>query len=218
MIRPALVALLLLTGCAGSAPTDEARVDAALLRLSDFPGGEGWIVEPEATDDPAQAEFQAALDKCEQDLDPTVETRSAERESDSFTRAASLAEQAFVSVGSNASVVADEDIRAALFGALETMVDCFGTALQEALIAQAGSADLAVTVSDPYSLDVSTDGQRTAGHAIQLSFQPDTLFVDLIVVEEGPTLLYGAFLHQGDLKLADEEQILAPAVKRLQEL
>jgi hypothetical protein len=37
-------------------------------------------------------------------------------------------------------------------------------------------------------------------------------------MEQGSTLLYGAFMHQGELTLRDEEQILAPAVKRLQDL
>ncbi len=95
--------------------------------------------------------------------------------------------------------------------------DCFATALQDALIAQAGP-ELALTVSDPYSLDVSTEAERTEGHAIQLDFEPDTVFVDVVAIEEGPTLLYGSFVHTGNLTLEDEGEILAPVVERLKEL
>lgn len=205
----ALGVLLLVTGCASA--TDEERVDAALLRLSDFPPDQGWEIEPTATDDPAQMDFEAALDECEAETDPTVEARTADRDSDSFTRGD------FILVGSNASVVADESIRDELFGALDAMVGCFATALEDALVTQAADG-ITVRVSDPYSLDVSTAANRTAARAVQVGIQPDTIFIDLVVIEQAPTLLYGAFLHQGDLTADDEEQILAPAVQRLKDL
>jgi hypothetical protein len=219
VIRPVgMVLLLVLAGCGSTGPTDQERVEAALLRLSDFPPDEGWMVEPGATDDPAQADFEAAVDECEQELDPTIESRSADRDSDSFVRGQwRSADVTFVQVGSSAAVVFDEAVREELFEALESMVDCFATALQDALIAQAGP-ELAVTVSDPYSLDVSTEAERTEGHAIQLDFEPDTVFVDVVAIEEGPTLLYGSFVHTGNLTLEDEGEILAPAVERLKEL
>jgi hypothetical protein len=37
-------------------------------------------------------------------------------------------------------------------------------------------------------------------------------------IEQAPTLLFRAFMHQGDLTLEEEESILAPAVERLKEL
>jgi hypothetical protein len=211
VLRTLGVVLLLLAGCAGD-PTDQERVEAALLRLSDFPADQGWTVEPAATDDPAQAEFEATLNRCERDLDPTMETRSAERDSDSFTRGGT-----FVLVSSTASVVSDEAVRDQLFDALEPMVDCFGTVLQDALTTELPD-DSTVTVTDRYPLDVSTDAERTEGHAIQLEFGVGSFFVDVVAIEQGPTLLYGAFLHQGELTLDDEEQILAPAVQRIKEL
>jgi hypothetical protein len=213
VLRPAGVLLLLvLAACgSGSEPTDEQRVEAALLRLSDFPADEGWETQPTATTDPAEADFEVALEECEERLDPTVETRSADRDSDGFVRGDTI--QAV----SNAAVVAAAEVRDELFGALESMVDCFGTALQDALVAQAGG-QLEVAVSEPYSIDVLTDAERTAGNAIQLSIQPDTVFIDVVTVEQGPTLLYAAFLHQGELTFDDEEQILAPAVERLKDL
>jgi hypothetical protein len=85
--------------------------------------------------------------------DPTADVKSADRESDSFIRGV------FVTVGSNASVVADEGVRDELFGALDVLVDGFGTALEEALTKQAGEG-ATLTVSDPYSLDVRP--RRTA--------------------------------------------------------
>jgi hypothetical protein len=216
MLRPAVVALLLLlTGC-GEGPTDEERVEAALLRLSDFPSDEGWVVEPQATDDPAQADFEAAIDTCEQDTDPTVGARSADRDSDSFTR------RQFTLVASNASVVADESIRDEVFLALDSMIGCVGSALESALLAGADEST-SVKVSAPYSLDISTAAERTEGRAIQLVAESEslvipTVFLDVVAIEHGPTLLFGAFMHQGDLTLEDEEQILAPAVERLKDL
>jgi hypothetical protein len=211
VLRPAVVVLLLvLVGCGGNEPTDEQRVEAALLQLSDFPADEGWEIEPTVTDDPVQADLDSALDKCEQELDPTVETRLFDRDSDSFVRGE------FIQAGSNASVVVDGNVRDALFDALEPLVDCFGTALEEFLIAQTG-ADL-VQVSDPYSLDVSTGAERTEGHAIQLTVGQDTIFIDVVTIEHGPTLMYASFLHQGELTVDDEGEILAPAVERLTEL
>jgi hypothetical protein len=61
------------------------------------------------------------------------------------------------------------------------------------------------------------------GRAIQLSADTatlaiDTVYVDFVAIEQGPTLLFGAFMHQGELTLDDEEEILAPAVARLKEL
>ena len=211
VIRSAGIAvLLLLTGC-GNAPTDEQKVEAALLRLSDFPADEDWEIDPTATDDPGQADLEAALEECEQELDPTVKTRSAERESDSFTRGGDA------QVDSNAAVVTETEVRDELFDALESMVDCAGAALQDVLTAQAGG-NLAVEASDPYSIDVSTDAERTEGHAIQMRVQPETFFLDIVTIEQSATLLYAAFVHQGELTLDDEEQILAPAVERLKDL
>jgi hypothetical protein len=212
MLRHAgAVLLLVLVGCGSSEPTDEQRVEAALLRLSDLPADDGWEIEPTVTDDPVQADLDSALDECEQELDPTVETRSAERDSDSFVRGE------FLQAGSNASVVVDGNVRDELFDALEPLVDCFGTALEEFLIAQTGG-DLPVQVSDPYSLDVSTAAERTEGHAIQLRVDPDTIFIDVVTIEQGPTLMYASFVHQGELTVDDEAEILAPAVERLKEL
>jgi hypothetical protein len=208
--RAGVVLLLLLVGCGGNEPTDVQRVEAALLQLSDFPADEGWEIEPTVTDDPVQADLDSALDKCEQELDPTVETRLVDRDSDSFVRGE------FIQAGSNASVVVDGNVRDELFDALEPLVGCFGTALEEFLIAQTG-ADL-VQVSDPYSLEVSTGAERTEGHAIQLRVGPETIFVDVVTIEQGPTLMYASFLHQGELTVDDEAEILAPAVERLTEL
>jgi hypothetical protein len=213
VIRRLGVVLLLLTGCgaATTEPTDEQRMEAALLRFSDFPADQGWEIEPTPTADPAQADFDAALEECEQELDPTVETRSADRDSDSFVQGE------FVQVDSSASVVPDQAVRDELFEALASMVDCFGSALEDALIAQAGGT-LDVEVSEPYSLDLSTEADRTEGHAVQLKIGEARVYVDVAVIEEGPTLLYGAFLHTGELGLEDELEILAPAVQRLKEV
>jgi hypothetical protein len=38
-----------------------------------------------------------------------------------------------------------------------------------------------------------------------------------VAIEQGPTLLYGMFLHQGELTVQDEQDILAPAVERMKE-
>jgi hypothetical protein len=212
VLRTASVMLLLvLVACGGSEPTDEQRVEAALLRLSDFPADEGWETQPTATPDPAEADLEAALEECEERLDPTVETRSANRDSDTFVRGDAL------QVGANASVVDDADLRDELFDALEPLVDCVGTALEEFLLAQSGG-DLPVQVSDSYSLDVSTAAERTQAHAIQLRVDPNTIFIDIVTIEQGPTLMYASFLHQGELTVDDEEQIIAPAVERLKEL
>jgi hypothetical protein len=203
--------VLALTGCGSS---DEERVDAALLRLSDFPADDGWAIEQETTD-PTTAEFEAAfeadLDRCEEQHDPTVDVRTAERDSNSFVRGE------FDLAGSNASVVSDQDVRDELFQALPTLVDCAGTALEKVISGIAGEG-VRVTVSAPSELAVSTDAERTGAQSIKLDTDLGSFFVDLIAVEQGSTLLYVTFMHQGEIELADEEQILAPAVRRLQEL
>lgn len=207
-----LALMLVLTGC-GS--TDEERVEAALLRLSDFPADDGWAIEPE-TSDPAAAEFEAALeadlDRCEEQHDPTVDVRAADRDSDNFARGE------FDVVGSNASVVSDQELRDQLFLALPTLIDCAGTALETALEQTIGGGEGArVSVSAPSELDVSTEAERTEGQSIQLGTDLGSFFVDLIAVEEGQTLLYVTFMHQGEIELTDEEEILAPAVRRMQD-
>jgi hypothetical protein len=207
-----LIAVVALTACGSSTTptTDEERVDAALLRITDFPADDGWAVEPTATDDPAQAQLDEDLDQCEQDHDPTVDVRTADRDSDDFARDD-------VAVGSNASVVTDSAIRDELFDALDILMSCAGEALEAWLRGELGE-DARITVTDPYELDVTTAADRTAGRAIQLGIDPASFFLDVIVVEEGPTLLYVLFLHQGELDLADEEEIVGPAVQRLEDL
>ena len=210
-INPAAIAVvLLLTGCGGNEPTDEERVDAALLQLADFPADAGWAVQPETTD-PEQARFDAAIEECEAENDPTLDSRTANRDSETFTRG-----QDVLAV-SNAAVVADEQVRDDLFEALDAMLGCFATALETELLAQAPD-EFTVRVADPQPLAISTAADRSEGRAVQLSIQAETIFIDLVAIEQGPTLLYGAFMHQGDLTQDDEAQILAPAVQRLQEL
>jgi hypothetical protein len=75
-----------------------------------------------------------------------------------------------------------------------------------------------VTASASYLLNVSSKADYTEARAVQASIQPDTIFVDLVAIEHGPTLLYASFVHQGELTLDDEQEILASAVQRLQEL
>ncbi|HEX2362583.1 MAG TPA: hypothetical protein VHI11_10960 [Jiangellaceae bacterium] len=215
MLRGVVIGLGIVLALTGCGSTDEERVEAALLRLSDFPADDGWEIEPETTD-PSAADFEAELerdlDRCEQQHDPTVDVRTAERDSDSFV----LGD--LVVVGSNASVVSERDVRDELFLALPALVDCAGSALEEVIGAAAGEG-VRVRVSDPSELAVSTDAERTGGQSIQLGTDVgSSFFVDVIAVEQGPTLLYVSFIHQGELGLADEEQIIAPAVKRLQEL
>ncbi len=214
MLRPVTLGLSIVLALTGCGSGDAEQVDAALLRLSDFPADDDWQVEPETTD-PATAEaeaaFEADLERCEEQHDPTVSVRTAERDSDTFVRGE------FDLAASNASVVSDQDTRDELFQALPTLVSCAGIALEKAISAVAG-AGIRVTVSAPSELAVSTDAERTAAQSIQLNSDLGSFFLDLIAVEQGSTLLYVTFMHQGEIDLPDEEQILAPAVQRLQEL
>jgi hypothetical protein len=203
-----LCLLLAAAGCGSGDPTDHERLDAALLRLSDFPPDQGWAVEPPATEDPAQADLDAAVDQCEEQLDPTADVESAERDSDDFARGE------LILAGSSASVVSDADARNALFEALDPLLECFGTALLEALDRQYGEG---ARVSPPYPLEVTTAAERTEGRAIQLGLDPVSLFIEVVAVEQGSTLLYGMFMHQGELTVQDEQDILAPAVERMKE-
>jgi hypothetical protein len=203
-----LCLLLAAAGCGSGDPTDQERLDAALLRLSDFPPDQGWAVDPPATDDPAQADLDAAVDRCEEQHDPTADAESAERDSDNFARGE------FILAGSSASVVSDADARDALFEALDPLLDCFGAALLEALGREYGEG---ARVSPPYALEVTTAAERTEGRAIQLGLDPVSLFIDVVAVEQGSTLLYGTFLHQGELTVQDEQDILASAVERMKE-
>ena len=173
-----------------------------------LPGEPGLGDRTRATDDP---EFDAAVEACEQAHDPTVGATSTERDSDNFTHGE------LVTVGSTASLVPDEEVRDELFVALDTLVDCLATAVEEALINEA-AAGATVAVSDPYAVDVSTSADRTEGRAIQLGIGSETHFMDLIVMEQASTLLQGWFLHSGDLTLQAEEEILAPAVERMKEM
>jgi hypothetical protein len=204
-----VVALVAVTGCASEDPTNQELLDAALLRLADFPPGEGWAVERPSTDDPAQADLDAAIERCEQQFDPTAGAESDDRDSDNFSRGE------FIVAGSSASVVPDATARDELFSALDPILDCFGTALGELFTRELGEQ---VRVSPPYALDVATAAERTAGRAIQFSIEPATLYIDVVAVEQGTTLLYGFFMHQGELSLQDVEEILAPAVERLNDV
>jgi hypothetical protein len=91
------------------------------------------------------------------------------------------------------------------------------------LISRLVGEDVRVTALAPYELDVSTAADRTEAGAIQLAAESESL-----VVPHGFWTSWqsntarrccsGAFMHQGDLTLGDEEQILAPAVERLKAL
>jgi hypothetical protein len=207
-LLPQLFLLLAVTGCGASEPTDQERLDAAVLRLSDFPPDQGWTAEPAATDDPAQDDFDAAIDRCEEQHDPTADSEWAERDSDDFTRGD------VVLAGSSASVVSDAAERDALFEALDPMLDCLGAALIQELSRQYGET---ARVSPPFPLEVTTAADRTESRAIQFSVDPVSVFVDIVAIEQGPTLLFGIFLHQGELTAQDEQDILAPAVERMKE-
>ena len=111
-------------------------------------------------------------------------------------------------------MVADEGIRDELFRAIDTMGRLVSHGTGGGISRQAGG-DVRV---GPYSLDVSTAAERTEGHAVQLRVDPDTIFIDVVTIEQGPTLMYASFVHQGELTFDDEEQILAPAVERLKDL
>jgi hypothetical protein len=218
-----LALAVVVAGCASGEPTPEERIDAALLRLSDFPPDEGWAIEPDAVDDPGQAEFEAELDRCDEQHDPTVGSRAAERDSDVFARGE------LVSVTSTAAVVSDANLRGEFFTALDPLMECFGTALggwlRTLLSQDTSTVDNSeaggVVVSAPYRLAATTEADRTEARALQVGVQyGDRLnfFVDVIVIEQDAILLSAAFLHQGELELTDLEGIFAPAVKRLQEL
>ena len=201
-----LVAVVLVLGaCGSSGPTDEERMDAALLRLSDFPADDGWAIEPEPTDDP---EFDAAVDACRQAHDPAVDFVERER---SFTRGE------FDSVLSAASVVPNQDVRDKVFLAFDMLVECYASAVEESWLKDA-PAGVTVNGSDPYALEVSTAADRTRGRAIQLGMYSETYFLDLILLEQGSSLLSGAFWHKGELTAEKQEDIFAPAVKRIKEL
>ncbi|HET6752563.1 MAG TPA: hypothetical protein VFH23_01270 [Jiangellaceae bacterium] len=75
-----------------------------------------------------------------------------------------------------------------------------------------------VTVSASYFLDVASKADHTEACAVQVGIQPDTTFVDFVAIEHGPTLLYASLVHQGELTLDDQTEILASAVQRHQEL
>jgi hypothetical protein len=207
----AAIAVVTLTACgSGQTTTDQERVEAALLRLSDLPADEGWAAEPSAADDPAQAQLEADLDRCEQEHDPTVDVRTADRDSDDFVRGSLL-------VSSSASVVADETARGELFAALDEMLNCAGTAL-ETWLSQVAPEGVRITVTEPYELDVTTEADRTAGLAVQVGIGSESFFLDAVVVEQGATLLYVLFFHQGEITLADEQDIVSHPVQRLEDL
>ena len=207
-LLPPLFLLLAVTGCGAGDPTDQQRLDAALLRLSDFPSDQGWTAEPAATDDPAQDDFDTAIDRCEEQHDPTADAEWAERDSDDFTRGD------LVLAVSTASVISDAEERDALFDALDPMLDCLGDALLDELSREYGDT---ARVSPPFPLDVTTAADRTESRAIQFSVDPVSVFIDVVAIEQGPTLLFGMFIHQGELTAQDEQDILAPAVERMKE-
>jgi hypothetical protein len=207
-LLPPLFLLLAVTACGAGDPTDQERLEAALLRLSDFPSDQGWTVEPAATDDPAQDDFDAAIDRCEEQHDPTADVSSADGDSDDFTRGD------LVLAGSSASVVSEAEARDALFEAMDPLLECFGAAMLDALSREYGET---ARVSPPFPLEVTTAADRTEGRAIQFSVDPVSVFIDVVAIEQGPTLLYGMFLHQGELTVQDEQDILAPAVERMKE-
>ena len=197
--------MLVLGACGSSGPTDEERVDASLLRLSDFPADQGWAIEPEATDDP---EFDAAVEACEQAHDPAAEFTGRER---------NFARGDFDSVLSSASVVPDEEVRDKVFLNFGNLVECYATVVEESWLKDAPTG-VTVNGSDPYALEVSTAADRTQGRAIQLGMYSETYFLDVILLEQGSTLLSGALWHMGDLTVQGEEEILAPVVERMKEL
>lgn len=67
------------------------------------------------------------------------------------------------------------------------------------MISRQTGGDVRVTVSASYLLDVSSKADHTEARAVQMG-------------------MYASFGHQEELTLDDEEEILTPAVQRLQEL
>lgn len=201
-----------LLACGGSGPKPAELVEASLLRAGDLPGSDEWVVENDDTD----ARVQKDLDACERRTDPTVDATEAQKDSDTYARGDSD------TASSTGWVVRDAAKRDAFFDALDEQLKCAGRVLSRYLRSMT-SPGQSIEVTAPYALDAETDADRTAGRAIQIGITSgrnlarQTVFLDVVAVEEGELLAGYFFLHTGELTLEQETDVVARCLARLDE-
>jgi hypothetical protein len=201
-----------LAACGGSGPKPAELVEASLLRLTDLPDSDAWVVQEDETD-PGQKELDKDLDECERRTDPTADVTEAQKDSDTYARGETD------TASSSGWVVRDEAKRDAFFEALDEQLDCAGRALSAYLRSLTGGQGVEVTA--PYVLEAETGADRTAGRAIQIGIRPgrnlarQTVFLDVVAVEEGELLAGYFFLHTGELTLEEETDVIARCLARL---
>jgi hypothetical protein len=212
-----VTAMCLPLACCGggdSEPEATELVETSLLRLSDLPNRERWAVEPEATD-PASEAVEREVDACERRLDPAIDSRVAERESETFARGVlDLA-------SSTGWIVSDQADRRRSIDTLDEQLECAGVALAKALRREAPTG-VSYEVEPPYTLNVETDADRTVGMEMQIGVTQaagqQTLYLDLLAVEEGELLASYFFLHAGEMTVEDETSVIARCLDRVMEL
>ena len=204
-----------LVACGGSAPQPAELVRASLLRITDLPDSEEWTVQEDETDAGSKG-LEKDLDACERRTDPTVGSTEAEKDSATYARGDTD------TASSTGWVVRDAAKRDAFFDALDEQLECAGRVLSRYLRGMA-SPGQAIEVTAPYALDAESDADRTAGRAIQIGITTgrnlarQTVFLDVVAVEEGELLAGYFFLHTGQLTLEQETDVVARCLARLDE-